>query len=101
MLEGLLAGIAVESDRRASDLGAHFDALVQLLLEAPEKVSPEGTMKLINSFARLHRHQQGEARRTAELLAKILRPASPTVKVTASNAQVNLAAVDLGGDTAK
>lgn len=98
VLESLLASMALGADKRAGELGTHFDGLVHMLLTAPDGLSPEAALKMITSLGRLQREQQGEARRTVELLAKILRPGSPTVKVTAANAQVN---VDLGGQAAK
>ena len=100
-LESLLAGMALEMDQRARELGSHFDGLMGFLMSAPDGLSPEAVMKMASTVSALTLEHSASARRSLGLLSKIIRPGSPTVKITAANAQVNVAAVDLGGDQAK
>lgn len=89
-LESLLADMVLDADRRARELGEHYDGLVHVLLTAPDGLSPQALLQALSTFGNHHRAQCREARKTLELLARIIRPGSPRVRIAAVG-QVNVA----------
>ncbi|MBI5481487.1 MAG: hypothetical protein HY906_21695 [Deltaproteobacteria bacterium] len=100
-LEGLIAELVVDSDRRSQGLSKRFEGLLEMLLSsvAAQKLDLKVAMDLLVQIGHLHRGEAEEVRRNLALLAHVHRVEPPLVRVVAAGpTQVNVAPpLRLGG----
>lgn len=60
--------------------------------KGPKPVDPTATLDLITRLTRLYSSYASEARKTIELMDRLSRPRTPSVRVVAAGEQVNIGA---------
>ena len=100
-LHAVLTSHALRAERQANTLAARGEGLLEMLFapqpegenkKGPKPADPSATLDLMTRLTRLYSSYASEARKTIELMDRLSRPHTPSVRVVASGEQVNIGA---------
>ena len=100
-LQAVLAAHAVQADCQARTLATRGEELLEMLFEParePKKgkkreklADPAAVLDVMARLTKMYGAYAGEARKSIELLDRLSRPRSPSLKVVAAGKQINVA----------
>lgn len=87
-IENLLASHVLQLDAQAATVAGHARGLVEMIFsgdkKATKKLDTTAALDLVERLTRLHSANLSELRKTSELLARLVRPQRPQIKVLAA-----------------